>query len=193
MVVALVALFVALGGSSYAALKLPKNSVGSRQIKSGAVTSAKVKDRSLAAGDFKLGQIPAGPQGPSGAPGSPGRDGAQGVPGPTALHTFAFGFDNLAGEQTGGGAACPAGQYATGGGVITESIVTGEQAVNSSAPAKTAPSRPAPDGWLAFVDNNSGTDYSFAVFVVCAPASDVSANFKQKDELKSKAKAFPFK
>ena len=40
MVVALMALFVALGGTSYAALKLPKNSVGNRQLKTGAVTSS---------------------------------------------------------------------------------------------------------------------------------------------------------
>ena len=36
-VVATLALFVALGGSSYAALKLPRNSVGAKQIRSGAV------------------------------------------------------------------------------------------------------------------------------------------------------------
>lgn len=44
-VIATLALFVALGGSSYAALKLPRNSVGSAQIRSGAVQS-----RHLAAG-----------------------------------------------------------------------------------------------------------------------------------------------
>ena len=38
-VIATIALFVALGGSSYAALKLPRNSVGSSQIRSGAVQS----------------------------------------------------------------------------------------------------------------------------------------------------------
>jgi hypothetical protein len=38
-VVATIALFVALGGSSYAALKLPRNSVGPAQIRSGAVQS----------------------------------------------------------------------------------------------------------------------------------------------------------
>jgi hypothetical protein len=42
MVVALIALFVALGGTGYAAITLPKNSVGSKQIKKGAVTGAKV-------------------------------------------------------------------------------------------------------------------------------------------------------
>jgi hypothetical protein len=169
-----------LGGTSYAALKLPKNSVGNRQLKAGAVTSSKVKDKSLAASDFAVGQLPAGPQGPAGAPGSPGRDGAQGQPGPTALHTFALTFDNPPGEQSPGGALCPPGQYATGGGVVTESDVPGEQAVNSSVPARSSSSKPAPDAWVAFVDNLSATDYSFSVVVTCAPATDVSQNFKQK-------------
>lgn len=42
MLVALVALFVALGGTSYAAIKLPGNSVGSKQLKNGAVTNKKI-------------------------------------------------------------------------------------------------------------------------------------------------------
>jgi hypothetical protein len=74
MIVAIIALVVALGGTSYAALKLPKNSVGTRQIKGNAVTTAKlkgssvtsgkVKNGSLAAGDFKPGQLNA--KGPAG-------------------------------------------------------------------------------------------------------------------------------
>ena len=38
MVVACLALLVALGGTSYAAIKLPRNSVGNIQLKRGAVT-----------------------------------------------------------------------------------------------------------------------------------------------------------
>lgn len=40
--IALLALFVALGGSAYAALRLPKNSVGTKQIRNGAVTTNKI-------------------------------------------------------------------------------------------------------------------------------------------------------
>jgi hypothetical protein len=48
MVVSLIALFVALGGTSYAAINaLPKNSVGTKQIKNGAVTAAKISRSSL--------------------------------------------------------------------------------------------------------------------------------------------------
>src|SRR5579871_3064868 len=37
-----VALFVALGGTSYAAISLPAGSVGTRQLRNGAVTSSKL-------------------------------------------------------------------------------------------------------------------------------------------------------
>ena len=70
MIVACIALAVALGGSAYAALKLPKNSVGSKQIKKNAVNSAKVKNGSLKVADFGAGQIPQGQKGDTGAPGS---------------------------------------------------------------------------------------------------------------------------
>jgi hypothetical protein len=66
MMVACVALFVALGGTSYAAIKLPANSVGTKQIKNSAVTGAKVKDATLteakiadgAVGTSKFGTVP---------------------------------------------------------------------------------------------------------------------------------------
>jgi hypothetical protein len=67
LVISLIALFVALGGTGYAALSLPKNSVGTKQlkknavtgskIKKNAVTSSKVKDHSLTGADIKLGAL----------------------------------------------------------------------------------------------------------------------------------------
>lgn len=71
-VTATLALVFALGGGAYAATQLPKDSVGSKQV----------KDHSLKSKDFKTGQLPAGPQGPKGATGAPGKDGA---PGPNLL------------------------------------------------------------------------------------------------------------
>src|SRR3954451_14771948 len=73
-ITATLALFLALGGTSYAALKLPRNSVGSKQIRSGAVTSRAVHDRSIRLRDVSVatrkslsgGQGPAGPVGPPG-------------------------------------------------------------------------------------------------------------------------------
>ena len=61
-ITSLTALVFAMGGTSYA-LTLPKNSVGSKQIRTNAVTSAKVADRSLRASDFALGQLPSGATG----------------------------------------------------------------------------------------------------------------------------------
>ncbi|MFM8827723.1 MAG: hypothetical protein ACKOGE_00350 [Actinomycetota bacterium] len=109
-VIACAALAVALAGTGYAVTALPKNSVGTKQIKKNAVTSAKVKNGTLVAADFKGGVLsgaqgprgetgatgaagpagpagatgPAGPAGATGADGAAGALGAQGVPGPTA-------------------------------------------------------------------------------------------------------------
>jgi hypothetical protein len=92
-VIAVIALFVALGGGAYAAVKLPANSVGTKQLKknavtgkkiaSNAVTSGKVKDGSLLKTDFAAGQLPAGPQGPQGLQGIQGAKGDKGDKGDT--------------------------------------------------------------------------------------------------------------
>jgi len=77
-VVATLALFIALGGATYAATKLPKNSIGAKQIKKNSVNSAKVQNGSLLAEDFKPGQIPAGKEGPQGPKGDAGAAGPRG-------------------------------------------------------------------------------------------------------------------
>jgi hypothetical protein len=51
--IALLALFVALGGTSYAALSLPTNSVGARQIRNGAITPVKL-NRGAIAGSVRM-------------------------------------------------------------------------------------------------------------------------------------------
>jgi hypothetical protein len=79
-VTATLALFVALGGVGYAATKLPKNSVGTTQLKPNAVISAKIRngairtvDLSAAARSSMRGQTgPAGPRGPRGLRGPSG-------------------------------------------------------------------------------------------------------------------------
>jgi hypothetical protein len=69
MVVACIALIVALGGTSYAALKLPRNSVGNKQLRPNAVTSGKVRNGSLTAKDFSASALKRGPRGPQGPKG----------------------------------------------------------------------------------------------------------------------------
>jgi hypothetical protein len=91
------ALFVALGGTSYAAVSLPRNSVGpkqlkknsvtSKKVKKNAITSSKVKNASLRRADFRAGDLPEGGKGDKGdkgdpgTPGTPGTDGANGADG----------------------------------------------------------------------------------------------------------------
>ena len=94
MAVACLALLIALGGTSVAAVTaIPRNSVGTPQLRAQAVTGAKVKngtiatadvrDGTLTAADFLAGQVPSGPQGPKGDPGPQGNTGPQGDPGAT--------------------------------------------------------------------------------------------------------------
>jgi hypothetical protein len=88
-VMATFAVFVALGGSSYAAIKVTgKNvkdsSLTGKDVRNSSLTTSDVKNRSLLAGDFKSGQLPAGGSGPTGPPGPPGpkgETGSQGGPG----------------------------------------------------------------------------------------------------------------
>jgi hypothetical protein len=79
LVVAVLALLVALTGTSVAAAALAKNSVGTKQLQNNSVTTAKVKDGTLTKGDFAAGELPAGPTGATGAAGPKGADGAMGM------------------------------------------------------------------------------------------------------------------
>lgn len=60
-VTATLALVVALGGTSYAATQLPKDSVRSKQIKQNSVKSVDVKDGDLGAQDLAAGVLPVVP------------------------------------------------------------------------------------------------------------------------------------
>jgi hypothetical protein len=78
-------LFCLMTGSAAAATGLAANSVGTRQLRNGAVTAAKVRRGTLLARDFRRGQLPAGARGPQGLQGAPGLGGApgpKGDPGP---------------------------------------------------------------------------------------------------------------
>ena len=60
LVISLIALFVALGGTSYAALTLPANSVGTKQLKNGSVTGAKLQEAVLKNYLHAGGTLPSG-------------------------------------------------------------------------------------------------------------------------------------
>lgn len=112
------ALFIALGGASYAAITLPKNSVGSRQIKKNAVTGSKIKSGSVASSDLskpvrsqlaKAGaRGPAGPKGDTGAKGDAGPAGSAGAAGPL-LDALPSG-KTLRGTYAASGVAAAAGE-----------------------------------------------------------------------------------
>jgi hypothetical protein len=115
--VAIVALFIALGGTSYGATTvLRRGSVRAAQIAPNAVSSSKIKDGSLLQADFArdvtfegLKGAPggAGAAGPAGKPGAPGADGSPGLPGPRgpAGPTGPKGPTGLQGSQGAGGPA----------------------------------------------------------------------------------------
>src|ERR1700712_3279039 len=73
-------LFLLLGGgAAFAASQLPKNSVGAKQIKRGAITPAKLAKATERAIAAIAGPGPAGPRGATGATGQQGPAGAPGA------------------------------------------------------------------------------------------------------------------
>ena len=57
MVVALIALFVALGGSAYAGVTLSRDSVRTVHIKNNAVTAPKIKRNAVRASDIRANAV----------------------------------------------------------------------------------------------------------------------------------------
>ena len=160
VVLAMVALFVALGGSSYAAVALPKASVGAPQIKQSAVNSKKVLDGSLLAKDFKQGQLPQGaqgPAGPQGPQGSPGQQGTPGISGYELVNGPAIEVaDGASAQQT---VRCPAGKMVVGGGYDT--VNSTGVTLNRSSPTD------ASNGWYVRVTNESGARRTINGRAIC--------------------------
>ena len=85
-VISTLCLFLLLGGGAYAALTIPKHSVGSKQLKRHAVTPPKVSPSAIRKFRGQSGapgpQGPTGPHGPHGASGATGPQGSKGATGP---------------------------------------------------------------------------------------------------------------
>jgi hypothetical protein len=163
MVVALVALLAALAGTSYAAVQLPANSVGTKQLKKNAVTGKKVKNRSLKAIDFATGQLPKGAkgdQGPQGVQGAQGPKGDKGDPAPTPIITTRVG-DTATGSAT---VDCEPGEVALGGG----GTVDGDGFLVDTGP-NADPGDP-PTSWFAAASLSNGDPADVFAWVVCAAA-----------------------
>ena len=165
LVISCVALALALGGTSFAAVSaLPKGSVGTPQLKNSAVTSAKVQNRSLLRADFASGQLPAGPRGPAGPAGATGPAGPAGPAGLSgAERVEATSPSNSATTRT-MTIACPAGKRLFGGGVRLNPVLA-QLAVQQSFPDND-------NVYRASVREVSATaaNWSITVFAVCAVA-----------------------
>jgi hypothetical protein len=170
------ALFLALGGVSWAAATLPRNSVGTKQLKRSAVTSAKlrggavtgrhVKDGSLSARDFG-GALPAGPagtpgpQGPAGRAGETGPKGDPGLSGYTYVQKFSDYNSNSPKFEFG---VCPEGTKAIGGGASAVNPGSAALAVRESLPVSDGTS------WYVGMYETTATaaEWRIDVRVVCA-------------------------
>jgi hypothetical protein len=171
-VVSTLCLFLLLGGgAAYARSHLPKNSVGSKQIKKNAVNSAKVKNRSLRAVDFKEGQLPAGPQGIQGAKGD------QGAPGATSVIARRVVKANVTnGSQSTESVNCDEGEALVGGGAgfvepgtdLYDFPAKLHGSVPIGANGKVVVDAGEAFGWRASATNETGSTRDFVVIALCA-------------------------
>lgn len=184
MVVACIALLVALGGTSVAAVSLvvPRNSVGTPQLKknavataklrNGAVTSAKVRNGSLLAIDFKQGQFPTGQQGPPGPAGPQGDKGAKGDPGAPGLAGAEYVMKFSPNDSTSPKnvlAPCPAGKKAIGGGYALGGNGPQNAKVDYNAPSQDLSRWQASAVWPTGVFPANWQLVAYAVCATVAP------------------------
>jgi Collagen triple helix repeat (20 copies) len=141
-VIATLALFLVLGGGAYAATTLPRNSVGTGQLKPEAVTAGKIakKTRQQLQGERGL----TGPQGPQGKTGAKGATGAKGSTGAAG----AKGATGTAGTDGTGPSfeVFTSSERATPGTVLAQSLGAGSYAISAdvSIANLTAEAEPIP-------------------------------------------------
>jgi hypothetical protein len=135
-VLAALALFVALAGTSVAAISaLPRGSVGTTQLRTNAVTSKKilnntivsadVRNGTLLRADFRPGQLPAGAQGPAGP---------QGPPGIAGLERRDVVTPSSSANTKTLSAVCPTGKRVIGGGARVTGSGVADVTINESFP-----------------------------------------------------------
>lgn len=211
LVVAVIALVVALGGTAAAASGL----ITGRQIAPSTITGRNVRNHSLTASDLAPGTVgrgatgktgAAGPAGPQGAPGAPGAAGVSGAVGPqgpagaegpagpqgpagadgtatpavveyrqtqqsapaltTAQAADPYPITTQTARDVTAGAACDAGSYPVGGGVLPSTNRRGAIIVSAQFPVVN-PDPTQPSGYVVAVDNMTDQEQPFTVFVNC--------------------------
>jgi len=196
MVVACLALAVALGGTSVAAVSqvLPRNSVGPRQLQFGAVTapkirngavtapkirnnsitSIKVRNGSLLRADFAPGQLPAGPTGPQGPAGPAGAAGAAGPAGVISAITVRNASVSITGGTAHDGSyvtarvtrLCEGNERAISAGTSWSDDDTGLELFTGEIEPQFNAQNQVV-GFLAVGANDSGQTSTFTVHVLC--------------------------
>jgi hypothetical protein len=176
-IVAYLALFISLGGTSYAATNLPANSVGASQLRSGSVTASKVRSHSLGPAAIKphslaassiaphslsanllaAGVIPASETlktvvvpGDYGPPSCPAAGCSPAAPGTTESYN----------------ANCPTGTQVLSGGYIEEA--PGEEVVSASVPIAAGRGDPV-------AGSGGGWEVTFSVTASSAQIGDSGA------------------
>jgi hypothetical protein len=171
MIVACIALTVALGGTSYAAIRLPAGSVGTKQLKRGAVTGVKVKGNALGGvqiNEARLAKVPSARRADTATSATTAATATNATTATTAGSAPVSRLDYQSavvavpgtGALTRGTVSCPSGLFATGGGLKLADPINGN-ITDTNPVGKT--------GWegTAF----STTAQNMTVYVICAQAA----------------------
>ncbi|HXY86470.1 MAG TPA: hypothetical protein VEH52_13405 [Gaiellaceae bacterium] len=147
-----------LASNAVVAAKIAANAVGAAKIAANAVTSAKVQNHTLLADDFAPGQLQPGPRGPAGPPGTIGKLTLQSA-------SVSIGKNNST-ELT---VSCKSGEQAVSGGAtwsdkgdLLQTLVYSGPVYNTAAHMAT--------GWSARGRNQTKTTRTFIVQVLCGTA-----------------------
>ena len=155
--IGLLALFVALSGTSYAAITLPRNSVGTTQLKQNAVTGPKIKKGAVTAAKINFTNFPM----------VPAADFATEAANPNPSLSITYVRGPITSIAAGGFgtpvATCPTGSTAIAGGyfanvgVVISSEVAG---VNRNS-------------WSAFIRNDSANAINVYADAICASSVEI--------------------
>jgi hypothetical protein len=162
------ALFLALGGTSFAAAAL----INGSQIKPHTIPKNRLTNSAIAS--LKGSRGPQGPAGPAGPSGPAGPTGPAGAPGPAGVSGYQRVSVPGVAVPTGGAdvsvlAECPAGKQAFSGSYFTTGSTGGAKIRTESSAYSIADD--GNFGWTVTVANDGAGDGTLHVSVICADVS----------------------